>query len=85
MILQEPDRSDSVVSFSAVSLPIPAGKEENEDHPPIRKVRGLTPPSESPEKTRSPSPELGTDSDPDCEKLLQRPKTREQLRNEIQR
>ena len=85
VILQKPDGSDSGVSFSAVSLPIPAGKEENEAHPPIRRVRVLTPPSTSPEKERSPSPELGTDSDPDCKKLLQRRKTREQLRKEIQR
>lgn len=72
VILQRPDGSDSVVPFSAVSLPIPAGKEESEAHPPIRSVRGFTPPGKSPEETRSPSPELGTDSDPDFEKLFQR-------------
>jgi hypothetical protein len=82
--LQKPDEGDSVVSFPVVSLPIPAGKEENEVHPPIRKVRGLTPPGKSPEETRSPS-NLGTDPDPDFEKFFQRLKTREELRDEIQR
>ncbi len=85
VILQKPDGSDSVAFFPVVSLPIPAGKEENEVHPPIRRVRGLTPPGKSPEETRPPSPKLDTDSDPDLEKFLQRPKTREQLRDEIQR
>ncbi len=38
----EQDGSNSVVLFPAISLPIPAGKED-ELHPPIRKVRSLTP------------------------------------------
>jgi hypothetical protein len=44
LILQEPDRSDSVVSFSAVSvsLPMPTGEEENEVRPrPDQKSQGL--------------------------------------------
>ncbi len=44
VILQMPNGSDSGASFSALSLPIPAGKEMVEVHPPIRKVGGLTPP-----------------------------------------
>ncbi len=38
--------SDSVVSFSAVPLLPSTGKESNETHPPIRKIRGLAPPDQ---------------------------------------
>jgi hypothetical protein len=75
------DGSDSVVSFSAASLLISAGKEENEAHPPIRRVRGLTPT----EDKRSHPSERDAESDSELEKHLRRPRAREQLRMEIQR
>ncbi len=38
--------SDGVVSFSAAPLLPSIGKERNEAHLPIRKIRGLTPPDQ---------------------------------------
>jgi hypothetical protein len=76
------DGSSSVVLFPVISLSIPAGKEE-EQHPPIRKVRGLTPPAQVTEGEHSPQSE--TDFDPECELLLaQNRKTRQQLKDEVQ-
>jgi hypothetical protein len=54
----EQDGSNGVVSNSSFSLAISVGKEEKEQ-PPIRRIRGLTPPEESVEKKRSPSLEQG--------------------------
>ncbi len=85
VVLPMSDGSDSVVSFSAASLLIPAGKEKNEAHPPIRRVRGLTPPSTPAEGKRYPSSERDAKSDPEFEKHLRRPRTREQFKMEIQR
>ncbi len=81
---QQPNGNESVVSFSAASFSIPAGTEDDNAHPPIRKVRGLTPPGKSPQKYRSPSPDLLEDSDPDFERLYQNRRTKKQLKNEVQ-
>jgi hypothetical protein len=86
-ILQMPNGSDSGASFSALPLPTPAGKEKVEDHSPIRRVRGLTPPSASATEESTPLSPLEDLGYPDAEleQFLNRPKTREQLKNEIQR
>jgi hypothetical protein len=67
--------SDSVVPFSVASLLPSTGKEGNEAHPPIRKVRGLTSPA--PEAEGENSPQSEAECDPELELLLaQNRKTR---------
>jgi hypothetical protein len=61
-------RSDSVVPFSVAPLLPSTGKEGNEAHPPIRKVRGLTPPA--PEAEGENSPQSEAECDPELELLL---------------
>ncbi len=76
------DGSNGVALFPAISLPIPAGK-EGEQHPPIRKVRGLTSPAQETEGEHSPQSE--SDGDPELELLLaQNRKTKRQLKDEVQ-
>ncbi len=57
-----------------------AGKEEKEDHPPIRKVAGLAP-EKSSEKDRSLSPQLSDFSD--SEFLPRRLMTKAQFKEEV--
>ena len=87
LISQNPDRSDSVASLSSAPLPTEVGKEDDEEHPPIRKVRGLTPPDASASEESSPLSPLQDFEywDADMEEFLNRPKTKEQLRNELHR
>ncbi len=74
--------SDSVVSFSAAPLPPSTGKEKNETHPPIRAVRGLTPPNQEAEWENSPPSE--SVFDPEFELLLARNRmTKKQLQEEV--
>jgi hypothetical protein len=86
-ILQMPNGSVSVASSSALPLPTTAGKEDVEDHPPVRTVRGLTPLGASATEESTPlSPLEDLDYyDAELEEFLNRPEPRDQLRNEIQR
>ena len=77
------DGGESFVSVSSVSLLSFTGNEGNEAHPPIRKVRGLTPPTQDWEEQDLPLMDAEADRLFDLE-LGVLHKTRKQLRNEVQ-
>ena len=77
------DGNESVVSPSSVS-PLPCiGNEGSEAHPPIRKVRGLTPPEQELEEISFPLMEAEEERLFDLQ-LAQNRKPRQQLRGEAQ-
>jgi hypothetical protein len=77
------DGNENVVAPSYAS-PLPCtGKEGSEAHPPIRKVRGLSPPEQELEETSFPLMEAEEDRLFDLQ-LAQNRKPRQQLRDEIQ-
>jgi hypothetical protein len=74
--------SDCVVSLSAAPLLPCTGNEGNEAHPPIRKVRGLTPPNQEAEGVNFSQSE--SEGDLSFERLqFQNRKPKRQLRNEV--
>jgi hypothetical protein len=83
-IQQAQDGSESVVSLSVVALPILAGNEGSESHPPMRKDRSMTPLRELPKQARSTSPKWDK-PDPAFERQLRMPMSRDLLRVEIEK
>ncbi len=75
------ERSNCIVSPLAAFLPPCTGKEGDEAHPPIRKVRGLTPPRQ--EESDGDFPLWDDEIDKEIElKLALRKRTRQQLQEE---
>jgi hypothetical protein len=77
------DGSENFVSLSSVSLLSCTDKEGNEAHPPIRKVRGLTPPIQDLEEQSFPLMDAEEDRLLELE-LGQIRRTRRQLKDEVQ-